>query len=135
MCPILRRHKFDYRVWASRFGSGSTAARRGHAGITALWPTCSTTPCPVACRTGSRGLWRLSRFEGFDPTAAIVGSPSCTNRVCFVLARGRVCSPSPDTYTAVRFAPRFGLQGGAAVAHAKTERKDSAYNRLRGQTI
>jgi HD domain-containing protein len=42
--------------WATRSGSGSTAARRAHAGITVLWPTCSPKPCPDDCRTGSRGL-------------------------------------------------------------------------------
>jgi hypothetical protein len=49
--------------WVIRSGNGSTAARRARAGIATLWPTSSREQCPADCRTGSRGLWRSSRFE------------------------------------------------------------------------
>ena len=49
--------------WAIRSGSGSTAARRVRAGITALWLMCSPKQCPADCRTAYRGRWRPSRFE------------------------------------------------------------------------
>ena len=58
-----KQYSLTIASWASRSGSGSTAARRAHAGTTALWPTCSPKQCPDDCRTVSRALWRSSPFE------------------------------------------------------------------------
>jgi hypothetical protein len=75
---------FDYRtlgdpLWL-RFNGGAEAP----VGTTALWPTCSPKHCPDDCRTGSCGLWRLSRFElpnGSSAAAVVTHLDACLSPV------------------------------------------------------
>ena len=102
--------------WASRSGNGSTAARRARAGTTARWPTCFPNnawtivgPALAGCG-GFLGLnaYALRPIIGIDHfRCALAGAATSAllrrgsfdiNRVCFVLARGRVCSPLPDLH-------------------------------------
>jgi hypothetical protein len=85
---------------------------------------CSPQRCPVACRTDSRGLWRLSRFEHYrhrpfrcvlaayarvPPLGGSVPWADKTIPVCFVLARGR--SAARRTSITAEVLPRaFTLQ-------------------------